>query len=329
MKITDYTKAQTLVPGNVLLIDGDGGTHSMQADVFAKQILGLMTAKDFAAGLKMGELSPATSFSAEDTLLIGTSAGNMAMRAEDAYFAMLDAFVPVQQRRLIFRGKNLGPAMTPEQKAQIKAGTFKGLFTGDYWEIGGQIWRIADFDYWYGQGDQPCNVHHIIIMPDSKLYDGKMNDSNITTGAYVGSVMYKTGLATAKSTVIAAFGADCILNHREYLTNAVVDGHPSAGAWLDSTTELPNEVMMYGSNMMGAKGDGSFVSWTGITINKTQLALMMINPFFINPLRQTQWLRDVVSAATFANVSYYGNANFSLASIAVGVRPVTGITGGN
>ena len=38
----------------------------------------------------------------------------------------------VEQRRNIFRGKNLGTAFTSAQKAEIKAGTFKGFFIGTF-----------------------------------------------------------------------------------------------------------------------------------------------------------------------------------------------------
>lgn len=232
-----------------------------------------------------------------------------------------------QNRRMIFRGKNLGAALTTEQKAQIKAGTFKGMFTGDYWEIGGKVWRIVDFDYWYGSGDTECKTHHIVVMPDEWLYTAQMNTENVTTGAYVGSEMYTKNLENAKTIVKSAFGEAYILNHREYLANAVTNGHASAGAWYDSTTELPNEPMMYGSYIFSAHGDGTFIPSIH-TISKTQLALMMINPFFINPKRQNQWLRDVASAASFASVSLHVNAGNYGASNVSGVRPVTGITGG-
>ena len=47
-----------------------------------------------------------------------------------------------------FRGKNLGTSVTSEQWAAIKAGTFKDLYLGDYWSIGGMDYIIAAFDYW-------------------------------------------------------------------------------------------------------------------------------------------------------------------------------------
>ena len=111
---------------------------------------------------------------------------------------------------------------------------------GDYWVISGVTWVIADMDYFYNCGDTAFTKHHLIIVPDRSLYDAQMNESDVTTGGYVGSKMYTENLETAKTTIKAAFG-DMVLTHREYLTNAVTDGRPSACGWFDSTVELMNE----------------------------------------------------------------------------------------
>ena len=120
----------------------------------------------------------------------------------------------------------------------------------------------------------------------------------------------------------SAFG-DLILTHREYLTNAVSNGYPSAGAWFDSTLELPNEIMMYGSLVFTPAGDGTVVV-NRYTIGKTQLALFTVVPNMISN-RATFWLRDIVSSARFALVSGNGNADFTDASYSRGVRPVFAI----
>ncbi|MHA4915571.1 hypothetical protein, partial [Enterococcus faecium] len=69
--------------------------------------------------------------------------------------------------------------------------------------------------------------------------------------------------------------------------------------------ELPNEIMMYGAYVHTPAGNGTIVPYR-YTIDKTQLALMRIYPRFINPHRQNQWLRDVVSGAYFALVGSGG-----------------------
>lgn len=320
MKITDYEKVQALAASNIFLIDGPNGTKTIAADALAKALIGLLSSKDFIGGVNLSELTQINELVSGNKLLIGTADGNKAIAAEDALFAMLDSFAPVELRRVIFRGKNLGTALTAVQKAAIKDGSFKGMFLGDYWSIGGRIWRIVDMDYWYNCGDTAFTSHHLVIMPDEALYNAQMNTTNITTGGYVGSEMYKKNLANAKTIVNAAFQGS-VLTHREYLCNAVANGRPSGGAWFDSSIELPNESMMYGHLHFSPTSDGSTVP-SIYTISKTQLALFMVSPKFIVNRSYNQWLRDVVSSACFARVDDHGNAHCSYASGSYGVRPV-------
>lgn len=320
MKITDYEKVQALAASNIFLLDGPNGTKTIAADALAKALIGLLSSKDFIGGVNLSELTQINELVSGNKLLVGTTDGNKAIAAEDALFAMLDGFAPVELRRVLFRGKNLGTALTAVQKAAIKDGSFKGMFLGDYWSIGGRIWRIVDMDYWYNCGDTAFTSHHLVIMPDEALYNAQMNTTNVTTGGYVGSAMYKSNLANAKTIVNAAFQGS-VLTHREYLCNAVANGRPSGGAWFDSSIELPNEPMMYGHPHFSPTSDGSTVP-SIYTISKTQLALFMVCPRFIVNRSYNQWLRDVVSSANFAYVSSYGNTVCNSASASLGVRPV-------
>lgn len=320
MKITDYEKVQALAASNIFLLDGPNGTKTIAADALAKALIGLLSSKDFIGGVNLSELTQINELVSGNKLLVGTTDGNKAIAAEDALFAMLDGFAPVELRRVLFRGKNLGTALTAVQKAAIKDGSFKGMFLGDYWSIGGRIWRIVDMDYWYNCGDTAFTSHHLVIMPDEALYNAQMNTTNVTTGGYVGSAMYKSNLANAKTIVNAAFQGS-VLTHREYLCNAVANGRPSGGAWFDSSIELPNEPMMYGHPHFSPTSDGSTVP-SIYTISKTQLALFMVCPRFIVNRSYNQWLRDVVSSAYFALVGSYGNTDCINASNSRGVRPV-------
>lgn len=320
MKITDYEKVQALAASNIFLLDGPNGTKTIAADALAKALIGLLSSKDFIGGVNLSELTQINELVSGNKLLVGTTDGNKAIAAEDALFAMLDGFAPVELRRVLFRGKNLGTALTAVQKAAIKDGSFKGMFLGDYWSIGGRIWRIVDMDYWYNCGDTAFTSHHLVIMPDEALYNAQMNTTNVTTGGYVGSAMYKSNLANAKTIVNAAFQGS-VLTHREYLCNAVANGRPSGGAWFDSSIELPNEPMMYGHPHFSPTSDGSTVP-SIYTISKTQLALFMVCPRFIVNRSYNQWLRDVVSSAFFATVGSDGLTNYYYASDSCGVRPV-------
>lgn len=228
----------------------------------------------------------------------------------------------------VYRGKALGTSVTSEQWAAIQNGTFDGLFLGDYWTIDGVDYLIAAFNYWLTCGDTACNTNHLLVVPRNNLYTAGMNSSNITTGGYVGSEMYKTGLAQAKTTINSAFGSAHILSHRQYLVNAVANGKPTGSDWYDSTVELMNENMVYGGRQFSPMPDGTdpWNTCRNYTIDKSQLPLFHLAPWLICN-RNWYWLRDVVSAANFAAVDGYGGADCSDARYARGVRPVVGLIG--
>lgn len=271
--------------------------------------------------MKITEYSQVTTLDENSIMLVDGNTGTKKILSKDAILQMLSLVSP-QTHQVIFRGKSLGSSLTAAQKTAIQNGTFDDIFLGDYWTISGVTYRVADFDYWLRCGDTDFNRHHLIIVPDSSMYSHVMNDTNTTDGGYVGSKMYTEGLEQAKTTITAAF-SDAVLTHREYLVNAVSNGRPSAGAWYDSTVELMNENMVYGSHIFGAVSDGSSVP-ANYTIDKAQLALFSVAPKFIHN-RQWFWLRDVVSGASFATVYGYGNASSNNASDSYGVRPAFSI----
>lgn len=223
----------------------------------------------------------------------------------------------------VYRGKFLGNTVTAEQYADIEAGTFDDLYIGDYWTIGGVTYRIAAFDYYLRTGNTDMTTHHVTLVPDAPMYSHVMNESNMTTGGYVGSKMYTTGLADAKITINNAFGSAHILTHRQYLCNTVSNGKPSGGSWYDSTVELMTEQNVYGGKVFGAGSGGSTVP-SLYTVDKSQYPLFAFRPDLIST-RDQFWLRDVASAAYFASVGGYGNANSDGASSANGVRPAFSI----
>ena len=218
----------------------------------------------------------------------------------------------------IYRGKSLGTAVTEAQWAAIKAGTFEDMYIGDYWTIGGVNYRIAAFDYYLNCGDTSCTKHHVVLVPDTCLYNHVMNDTNITTGAYVGSKMYTEGLEQAKTTIKAAFSGH-VLSKRIYLSNATANGKASAGAWCDSEVDLMCEHMVYGNGVFSPVSDGTTVP-NNYRVEKSQLPLFQHEPSRICN-RASWWLRDVISASYFARVDYSGLAYSNGASYSRGVRP--------
>lgn len=227
----------------------------------------------------------------------------------------------------IYRGKSLGSTVTTAQYAAIKAGTFDDLYIGDYWTIGGVNYRIAAFDYYLNSGDTNCTTHHVVIVPDTCLYNAQMHNTssggwesgaaNTTAGGYVGSDMYKSNLEQAKTTIKSAFSGH-VLKHRIYLTNAVANGRASGGAWCDSEVDLMCEQMVYGSGIFSPVSDGSNVP-ANYRVEKSQLPLFQHEPSRICN-RNNWWLRDVITASTFADVDS-GLAYYLDASGSNGVRP--------
>lgn len=216
----------------------------------------------------------------------------------------------------IYRGKNLGTSVTAEQYAAISSGKFTDLYIGDYWVIKGVTYRIAAFDYYYNCGDTNFTKHHVVIVPDTSLYKAQMNTSNVTTGGYTGSAMYKSNLAQAKTTIKAAFGSAHVLTKRELLTNAVNGNTPSGWAWFDSDVELMNEVQVYGSVAWGAHDGNGY----NVASGDGQFPLFMFDRTKLHN-REDYWLRDVASATYFSYVNANGYASGNNASNSYGVRP--------
>ena len=211
---------------------------------------------------------------------------------------------------------DLGTSFTAEQSADIRAGKFELVRTGGYWTINGRKYWAAHADYRLHCSDTELTTHHMLVIPDRSFYNGVMNDTNVTTGAYYGSKMKTSGLADALATIRADFGADHILTYRIILPNAVSNGASSGWAWYDSQIDLMNEHMVYGSYAWGGGAQNGFD--TGI--DKSQLALFQARPDLITN-RENWWLRDVRSATHFCRVTDDGAAYSWTASNSLGVRP--------
>ena len=229
----------------------------------------------------------------------------------------------------IYRGENLGTAVTDAQYAAIAAGTFEDLYIGDYWVINDVTWRIAAFDYYLTTGDSECTTHHVTIVPESSLYSHVMNNTNTTAGGDIGSKMYTEGLTQAKTIINNAFGSAHILTHRLFLCDAVSNGAPSGRSWYDSTVELLTEQNVYGCKILAPMGDGVKDPWSAMNnyeVDKSQYPLFAHDPHMISN-RQWFWLRDNTTAAAFASVNADGGATYTNASGSFGVRPAFSIIG--
>lgn len=224
----------------------------------------------------------------------------------------------------IYRGKKLGTSITAEQWSEISAGTFTDMFIGDYWTLPITIngvtsnmdFIIAAFDYWWNVGDtfpQGSNKHHVVMMPRSSLYSASMNSTDVTTGGYIGSEMYTTNLADAKTGINDTFSGH-LYNVRRLMTNSVgTDGQANSWAWNTSSVNLMSETMVHGTKVWGNSG---YEVGTDIGI----LPLFALNPSS-RSTRSSWWLRSVASSSRFAVVGSDGAAGYGNASDSRDVRP--------
>lgn len=275
-------------------------------------------------------------FSADDSVLItGATSGlrrmpvskfqdNVSVKAADL-LAIMETCPPAISHAMIYRGKNLGTSFTTEQSQAVQNGTFTDMYVGDYWVINGKTRRIGDIDYFIHCGDNVDLGHHLLMVDDGVdlTSDGStthfMNDTDTTAGGFKGSKMWQSTIPNQiLPDITTAFGSH-LLNHREYISNAVDNGVPTGGEWVDTTYNIFNEAMYYGSVVNGANNGESGLYNTGCS--KNQIKLFMLDQSSMNR-RSNIWLRDVVPASFFAFVFAGGFASGDSAS-----NPWAGVLG--
>lgn len=235
-------------------------------------------------------------------------AGKFAATAEmveQAVSVFMAGFSP-EMHRNIFRGKSLGESITAEQLAAIRDGSFKDLYIGDYWEINGVKYRIADVNYWKNVGypeSEKVQKPHILIVPDTVLGSGQMHTSNSTYGGYRNSEMKSTRLNNIAKTLPDTFKS-LLLTHRMF----------SDGAWINASVDLMSEVMVHGTYICTDNSNKQ-------TSDTQQLALFRLAPE-LKTIGVNYWLRNVAGSQTYTLISQYGDASSDMATSTYGVRPV-------
>lgn len=235
-------------------------------------------------------------------------AGKFAATAEmveQAVSVFMAGFSP-EMHRNIFRGRCLGESITAGQLAVIRDGSFADLYVGDYWEINGTKYRIADINYWRNVGypeSEKVQKPHILIVPDTVLGSGQMHTSNSTYGGYRNSEMKSTRLNNIAKTLPDTFKS-LLLTHRMF----------SDGAWINASVDLMSEVMVHGTYICT---DGN----NRQTSDTQQLALFRLVPE-LKVVGVNYWLRNVAGSQTYTLISQYGDASSDMATSTYGVRPV-------
>lgn len=267
-------------------------------------------------------------------------AGGTVYELKDATARQMLAYFPADPnvKNGLARGKNIQTYFDNGKLFdRIADGSLDDLFIGDYWKASyngvTKTFRIAGFNTLYNNGDTAFTKPHAVIVPDESLVDSKMNDSNTTTGGYVGSYMHTTtigAIATASGTtnvnknLYSIFGSH-LLTTRELLTNAI-NANATAGngmawsgasnnwAWTDCQAVLMSEIELYGANVFSSSGYD-----TGNA--NMQLPLFRLMPKLKNPGRYWFWLRNVASSTHFCLCGDSGFSGYTDASNVYGVRP--------
>ena len=225
---------------------------------------------------------------------------------EQAVSVYIQAALSPEMHRNIFRGKHLGESITEEQLEVIRDGSFADLYVGDYWEINGVKYRIADVNYWKNVGypeSEKVQKPHILIVPDTILGSGQMHTSNSTYGGYRNSEMKSTRLNNIAKTLPDTFKS-LLLTHRMF----------SDGAWINASVDLMSEVMVHGTYICTDNSNKQ-------TSDTQQLALFRLAPE-LKTIGVNYWLRNVAGSQTYTLISQYGDASSDMATSTYGVRPV-------
>ena len=250
--------------------------------------------------------------------------------------------------RNLYRGKDITAAFNNGTvSANIANGTFRDIFPGDY--ITKQItvpqilkadgtteyiaqktytvkFIIADLDVWLNRGDTATTAHHVAIVPERVVFNSCMNETNVTTGGYLGSFMNTNVMPAFTTGLQNAFGSAHILQFRFLDTKAVNNDLKSGGVvnytgatywgghdWASHHCHLMTETMVYGAPITASCAADEIMG--GV-----QFAAFRLNSNLVYN-RQNYWLSDVVSSAFFASVAGDGHAGAADASRSVGVRP--------
>ena len=174
-------------------------------------------------------------------------------------------------------------------------------------------------------GDTPKlqNKPHLVMIPLDGLGNAYMNATNITTGGYKDSYMNTTVMPAVVTALESAFGANHVLQTREYITNTVTStvasraglgwqGGSTAGEWSDQKAILMTELEAYGATPFSSS------AYDNIGLDQ-QLPGMKIDK--IMNRRFTRWLRSVCLSTTFCLVTASGYPNRGSASYMLVVCP--------
>ena len=344
------------------------GSAYVQTSAVDQTIAGTKTFSKPIAGSVTGNAATATKLAAKRTIALSGAAtgtatafdgsGNITIPvtalSPSAIRAQWYAAYPdgAEAHNAMWGGRDITAAFNNGTvSANIANGTFKDIFLGDYITkqvtipkvladdgttvlfAGGTYtvnWVVTDCDYWINKGDSATTAHHVAIVPQTPIFNARMNPTNSTEGGYAGSEMYKNVIPACATGIVSAFGSSHILTFRDTITNSLDTSHVSSGipqfvgtpGWwgelVSVQCNLMSEKMVYGAPICSGGAMDN-------TMATRQMSAFRLSEKLINYGKQWWWLRDVACSSLFAYVFGYDGcvrAGARAASDAnVGVRP--------
>lgn len=222
--------------------------------------------------------------------------------------------------------------------SMVRAGNFDDIYVGDYIPatitVNGITYtdvkfRVAAINLLNARGGLYGTAEpNLCIIPDATIGSARMNQTNVTTGGYVGSNMYKNILPDYYDAIGGNEDAPFygfLQATTEQLSNNVSSSAAVAGyaGWTGAASGLTactnqyltllSEVEVFGHNQWSSS------AFNGATI-AVQIPMFRLNPNTITDSGVSDWwLRDVVTSSYFAYVDV--NLRSGYAAAAHAIRP--------
>ena len=245
-------------------------------------------------------LPPATS-SSLGGIMVGTG---LTIDSAGVLSASGGASMPYTNHNGGIRGNNLGSSYTASQQSAIASGDFTDIYVGDYWEISGIKYYVADIDYYLGYGNPtPTTDHHVIVFPEDVL---SVQGYAYSSYYYGSTDIYTTYLPAIASDLVSIFG--------NYLINQTLVLYQSGGSafWGQQKCILPSLTQIQGYSQT--------ITPDKIQHKAKQFSLFMYTDSLI-AASQRYWLRDSNGDGNTGFITPQGSVGFGGNSAQYYLRP--------
>ena len=173
-------------------------------------------------------------------------------------------------------------------------------------------WLVVGADTELNKGDTKLTTPHLSLIPVTNLGETVMNDSHTSSGAYVGSKMYKETIPKIVAALQKVLG-DHLLARRVKLANSTDGNHSNSSAYYTVYANLLCERQIWGTS----KYENSY------DIGDDTEALPGFNNYKNNIYGSSDfWLRSVFGSSYFVFAHSDGSVNYGGAGYSRGVRPL-------